>query len=414
MQGIAQVPAALATHQHRGGVDLRAAQRVLDAHHGLVALLADQPGAQFARAGVQVQAVVGQHRLQLAQERAEPLQALLHAQAVQVGVAAQAGAARGGAELRDRRLRALALGQRRIFGPAAQPLHQLHVVAALLRRVVALVAQVLHAEQAQRMRGLAQARGLPAELRVEGALQLALCVRRGQGVEHFGQALGQRQLGQRPAAAVLAPGLLQALVLLGRDRGTGIAGQVVALQRARQLAHGRGRFGAGAGQLGRAALAAGQGQRGQQQRWDDMQGHKPGRAWRRHTLIRLVPQNVPHLAGRARFRQAAPRALPLPRLRDAIPMSRQDNAWPDRPCRDNAIGAMSAYRTACRPIAQCCGASCNRLQLLLTSANLNSRWYWTGVPVRYLSEIFRALRHACIARRGVALGKPLPTLEARW
>ncbi|WP_185910670.1 hypothetical protein [Xanthomonas cerealis] len=407
MQGIAQIPVPPAADQQGGGVDLRAAQRVLDAHHGLVALLADQPGAQFARAGVQVQAVAGQHRLQLSQERAEPLQALLHALAAQVGVAAQAGAACGGAELRDRRLRALALGQRRVFGPAAQPLHQLHVVAALLRRVVALVAQILHAEQAQRVRGLAQARGLSAELRVEGALQLSLGVRRGQGVEHFGQALGQRQLGQWPAAAVLAPGLLQALVPLGRDRGTGIAGQVVALQRARQLAHGRGRFGAGAGQLGGAALAAGQSQRGQQQRWDDMQGREPGRAWRRHTLFGSFPKTFSILLRARDSGKPRARAVPSRRLRDAMSMSLQDNAWPDRPGRDNDSGATSAYRTVCRPIAQCCGASCHRLQLLLPSANLILGWYWTGVPVRYMFEIFRELHHTDIARCGVALGKPL-------
>jgi hypothetical protein len=42
------------------------------------------------------------------------------------------------------------------------------------------------------------------------------------------------------------------------------------------------------------------------------------------------------------------------------------------------------------------------------------RWYWTGVPVRYLSEMFRALHHGYIARGGVALGKPWRTLEAGW
>jgi hypothetical protein len=105
------------------------------------------------------------------------------------------------------------------------------VVRLLAGRVALLMAQVLHAEVAHRLCGLAHALwpGRPAGGRSCAAARrwpgLAQC---GQ---HRQQLVTQRQFGQRPLAVALGPGLLQALVLAWRYRQLCVADQIVSARR---------------------------------------------------------------------------------------------------------------------------------------------------------------------------------------
>jgi hypothetical protein len=132
----------------------------------------------------------------------------------------------------------------------------------LAGRVALLVAQVLHAEVAHRLCGLAHGAGLAGQLAVEAALQFGAGIGLAQCGQHRQQLVAQRQFGQRPLAVALGPGLLQALVLAGRYRQLCVADQIVLGQAQRHRLHRRHRLGR---RLGRVVARLAARRHGQQQ-----------------------------------------------------------------------------------------------------------------------------------------------------
>ncbi|MFQ6312518.1 hypothetical protein [Lysobacter capsici] len=100
------------------------------------------------------------------------------------------------------------------------------------------------------------------ELAAEARHQVALGVLRGQRGDEGREAVVQRQFGQRPGGAALAPGGFQARVQFRRQRVAGVAGQVVATQVGDQLGDRLGRQ--ARDRLGRRRVRAAAGRRHQQ------------------------------------------------------------------------------------------------------------------------------------------------------
>ncbi|KAG1255648.1 hypothetical protein G6F68_010183 [Rhizopus microsporus] len=199
-------------------------------------------------------------------ERCQLLQAAFHARGLQAGLVIEANLAGRTDQRGDGAARTGAVADRCALRPDRQGLDQGNVVRLLTGGVALLVAQVLHAEVAHRLRGLAHRTGLAGQLAVEAALQFGAGIGLAQGGQHRQQLVTQRQLGQRPLAVALGPGLLQALVLAGRHRQPGVTDQIVCGQPQRHRLHRSHRLGRRLGR-GVARLAArrhGQQQHGRQ------------------------------------------------------------------------------------------------------------------------------------------------------
>ena len=215
----------------------------------MVAVLLDQAGTQVCQAPVQFEAVVGEDRLHLGGERAQPAQAVLHAGRGQCVVAVQAGGTGRRGQPGDRGMATPAVAQWRGARPLAQGGHDLHVVRAFFVAVFTLRPEVLLSEQCEGAGGIAQRLVLAGDLAVESPGQLALGVGGGERGEQRAQLFVQREFGQRPATVALGPGFGQAGMLLRRQCVAGEGLQVVALQVVRELAHRTGGLAGGAGQF---------------------------------------------------------------------------------------------------------------------------------------------------------------------
>jgi hypothetical protein len=265
-QEIAQIPVTVDPLDHHHGVDGPVGQGVAHPHPGAVALAALDAQGHAVQAAVQVQIVDPQRLLERRHHRAQPVQALGHAQPAEVRVLVQPAAAGGVGEGRNRVAGPLRIGQPGPRAPLAQRFDQLDVVRALLRAERQVGLQVLHAEQAQRpRRGVDLALGV-GELAIEAATQPGLGAVGGQGREHPGQAVVERQLLQRPARAAGLPGRGQGRTQRRRHRIAGEALQVVVAQVPGE--HRDRLFRLGGGLRRRRPLAGAQRQRARQQHRD--------------------------------------------------------------------------------------------------------------------------------------------------
>ncbi|MNI50083.1 hypothetical protein D3C73_1047250 [compost metagenome] len=193
-------------------------------------------------------------------ERRQLLQAAFHASCLQTGVVLETDLGRGTNERSDAAAGSGAVADGCVLGPGRQRLHQLDVVRLLAGRIALLVPQVLHAEVAHRLRGLAHGAGLAGQLAVETALQLRAGAGLAQRRQHRQQLVAERQSGQRPLAVAIGPGLLQALVLAGRHRQLCVADQVVLGQPLRHRLYRGDRLGRRGGRIAAGFTARGDGQ----------------------------------------------------------------------------------------------------------------------------------------------------------
>jgi len=144
------------------------------------------------------------------------------------------------------------------------------------------MAQVLHPEIAHRLRGLAHGAGLAGQLAVEAALQFGAGIGLAQRGQHRQQLVPQRQLGQRPLAMSLRPGLLQPLILAWRYRQLCVADQIILGQAQRHRLHRSHRLGRRPGRIVHRLAACRNGQ--QQHRRQPPSTRRPSSHRHAHAL----------------------------------------------------------------------------------------------------------------------------------